>query len=137
MSYSTLLNSRATIKRRSMTQTNGQVSYGYVDVEGGEYTPCRLDLQYTTPKDLAPAIAAGKAPDRYGRAFFEVNTVLKAGDIIEMIPNDYGEIPVPGTFEVRTLLEHVSGFSSQHHIEVQVWETQQALNDLWPSDEAV
>lgn len=133
-----LFASRVRVRRRTITQTGGVVSYSYTVVPGMERVKCRLDLQYVRPgKDVAPPMEAGKAPDRFGVGFFLKDSGIKAGDRLETVDNDFGEQPVEGMFEIRTIPEAVVGSVSRHHIEVQVWETQQALDDLWPTDTAI
>lgn len=124
------------IERSSLTQVGGIVSMSWDTVEGGEYVPCRLDLNFLRPgKDIAPAPTAGRAPDRIGLMMCNSDVPLKAGDRIIAIPGDDGTIAVPGTFEIRVIPDLVVGYSTAHHMEVQILETNQALDDAWPDDE--
>jgi len=124
------------LERMNMTQANGVATMSWNVVPGGEYVPCRLDLNFLRPgKDIAPAPVAGKAPDRIGLLICDEDVPVKAGDRIVSIPGDDGEVAVPGTFEIRVIPDRVVGYASAHHLEIQILETNQALEDVWPGDE--
>ena len=76
---------------------------------------------------------AGKAPDHLGVLFVAAGTPIMAGDRIVAIPNDFGEIVVPGTFEIRPRPDQALDYDSVHHIEVQIVEVSQNLTD-YPSE---
>lgn len=98
--------------------------------------PCRLDMNFVRPgKDAIPAPVAGRAPDRVGLIFTYPYAPLKAGDRLVAIENAYGEIPVPGAFELRQMPDEVLGFSSRHHLEAQVVEVGQEITKAnWPTE---
>lgn len=97
---------------------------------------CRLDLNFVRPgKDILPAPIAGRAPDRIGLCFTYAYAPLKAGQRLVTIPNEYGELPVSGTFEIRVIPDLALDYSTGHHMEVQILETNQKLEGLWPFDE--
>lgn len=102
-----------------------------------ERLPCRLDMNFLRPgKDIAPAPEAGKAPDRLGILFTYPYAPIKAGDRLVAIENDWGLIPVKGTFEIRVIPDEAQDFAKTHHLEVQVIETNQRLTlDNWPVEE--
>lgn len=124
------------IERMSLTMSGGVASMGWSTVPRGEYVPCRLDLNFVRPgKDIAPAPVAGKAPDRIGLMFCSQEAPLRAGDRIVTIPGDDGQMPIDGTFEIRVIPDIVVGYSAAHHMEIQILETNQALDDAWPDDD--
>lgn len=91
----------------------------------------RLDLTFIRPgKDQLPAIEAGRAPDRVGVFFCDADSGLRAGDRIVCIAG-----PITGTFDVRVIPDVAQGFSTGHHIEVQVIETSQQLDNIFPGTE--
>jgi hypothetical protein len=97
---------------------------------------CRLDLTFVRPgKDQPPAYEAGKAPDRVGVLFCDSTAGLLAGDLIVAVPNDYGMIPLPGTFEIRVIPDQAQDYMGAHHIEVQIIETSQKLVGVFPGSE--
>lgn len=101
-----------------------------------QYLKCRIDMNFLRPgKDIAPAPEAGKAPDRIGILFCAPYAPIKAGDRLVTIPNEANKIPVKGTFEIRVMPDEAIDYSDQHHIEVQIIETNQALEDIWPAEE--
>jgi len=92
---------------------------------------CRLDLTFIRPgKDQLPAIEAGRAPDRVGVMFCDVTAGIRAGDRIVCIAG-----PISGTFEIRAVPDVAQAFSTGHHIEVQVIETTQQLDNIFPGTE--
>ena len=61
---------------------------------------------------------------------------IRAGDRLVAIPNEKGKIPVSGTFEIRPKPDEVQGFEDTHHIEVQVIEVGQNLEEIeWPGED--
>lgn len=97
---------------------------------------CRLDLTFVRPgKDQPPAINAGRAPDRIGVGFWNPYAPVRAGDRIVTIPNDEGKMPVEGTFEIRVIPDMALDYDSAHHVEVQILETNQALEGRFPDDD--
>ena len=126
------------VERLQLSVTAGVPSMAWSVVEGGEYVPCRLDLNFVRPgKDIPAAPVAGKAPDRIGVMFYSPYEVIRAGDRVVTIPGDDGEMPVVGTFEIRVIPDTAIDYSSAHHIEVQILETNQVLVDSWPDDTEV
>jgi hypothetical protein len=98
--------------------------------------PCRLDLNFVRPgKDIMPAPVAGRAPDRIGVMFAAGYAPLKAGQRVVAIPNANGLMPVEGTFEIRVIPDKALDYSTAHHIEVQILETNQDLDGIWPDDD--
>lgn len=121
------------IERMGLTSSDGMASMDWTVVPGGEFIKCRLDLNFLRPgKDIAPAPVAGKAPDRIGLMFCSQYTPIKAGDRIITIPNEAGQMPVEGTFEIRVIPDMVVGYATAHHLEIQILETNQALDDRFP-----
>jgi hypothetical protein len=101
-------------------------------VDGMGYVPCRIDLNFMRPgKDIAPAPVAGRAPDRIGILFCNADIPIRSGDTVEAIPNDFGVVVVPGTFEVRVIPDVAVGFSVAHHQEIQILETGSVLPNAW------
>lgn len=98
------------------------------------YIKCRIDLNFVRPgKDIPQAPVAGQAPDRMGLLLCDPDIPLKAGMRLVTVPNDYGKMPVTGTFEMRAIPDGAIGFSDTHHLEVQVIESQQNLDETnWP-----
>lgn len=128
-----LFASAVRVERLSMTQVLGKPTYNWAPVPGGEFLKCRLDLNFVRPgKDIPAAPIAGSAPDRIGLLFCSADAPIRAGDRVVAIPNEVGEIPVAGTFEIRVIPDVVVGFSHAHHIEIQILETNQTLDDKWP-----
>lgn len=131
-----LFSSAVRIERMGLSAVDGVASMDWTTVPGGEYVRCRLDLNFLRPgKDIAPAPVAGKAPDRIGLMFCSNGTPIKAGDRVITIPNDAGQMPVEGTFEIRVIPDTVVGYSAAHHIEIQILETNQALDGRFPDDD--
>lgn len=98
------------------------------------YIKGRFDLNFVRPgKDVLPAPVAGQAPDRVGLFFCGSDVPIKAGMRLVTVPNDNGKEPVKGIFEIRVIPDVAIDFSDAHHIEVQVIETQQSLDESnWP-----
>jgi hypothetical protein len=125
------------VERMGLTQVDGVATMDWSPVDGGEYVRCRLDLNFLRPgKDIAPAPVAGKAPDRIGLMFCSSDAPIRAGDRVVAIPGDDGTVPVSGTFEIRVIPDLAMGFSAPHHMEIQILETNQDLDeDIWPSED--
>lgn len=101
-----------------------------------QYLECRIDMNFLRPgKDILPAPEAGKAPDRVGILFTYPYAPIRAGDRLVAIPNDEGKTIVPGVFEIRLIPDEAVDFSDQHHLEVQIIETNQTLTtENWPTE---
>lgn len=97
----------------------------------------RLDLGFIRPgRDIPLAPEAGKAPDRMGLLFTYPYAPIRAGDRIVAIPNMNGKIPVKGTFEIRPKPDEAQGWDDTHHLEVQVIEVGQDLDEAeWPGED--
>lgn len=92
------------------------------------YVKCRLDLNFLRPgKDAPPAYEAGVAQDRVGVMFCSASIPLRAGDQIVTISG-----PVTGTFSIKAIPDVALDYGSGHHIEVQIFETVQKLDNVWP-----
>lgn len=118
-----LFNSRVAVYRLDGTATDGILSTSWLPVTGLEYVKCRLDIGLLRPgKDQPMPVEAGKAPDRIGVLYCLPAIGIKAGDRIIAVPNDYGLLPVEGTFEIKIIPEPTQAFAFIHHIEVQVVE---------------
>lgn len=90
----------------------------------------RLDPIFLKPGIRAASPnSAGSAPDRVGTLFANLDSGLLAGDYVEAIPNQYGVIPVPGTWEIITIPDVAVGYSAAHHIEAQIVSITQVLID--------
>lgn len=84
---------------------------------------CRLDLLFVrVGKDAPPAQEAGAATNRQGVMFCSASVPIQAGDRIVTTAG-----PVDGTFEIKNIPDRAVDFGSAHHIEVQVFETNQTL----------
>lgn len=131
-----LFNSVVKTRRLSSSQVDGMVTTQWTDVTTGGlgYVSCRIDLNFIRPgKDEPAPLQAGGAQDRYGILFCGPSVPFKAGDRIKCIPNGFGELPVEGTFEIRSIPDKAIDFSRAHHIEVLVFEVPQDLDeDEWP-----
>lgn len=93
---------------------------------------CRIDMGFLRPgKDIAPAPEAGKAPDRIGVMFCDPWVPIRAGYRFVTIPNDDGEEPVKGVFDLRVNPDGAVGYKSVHHLEMQIIESVQNLS-TWP-----
>lgn len=139
-----LFPSAVRVERMALTVVDGRPTMDWAqatdpDVEINrqlQYTKCRLDLNFVRPgKDIPQAVNAGKAPDRIGVGFFSPSAPIKAGDRIVAIPSDSGFIVVPGTFSIKVIPDVAQDYSEGHHIEVQIVETNQQLDDLFPDDD--
>lgn len=131
MTFAGLLNSRVKVSRLELVTDNGRAQMIYVDQsEPLNYVKVRLDLTFLRPgKDVPLAVEAGKAPDRIGVCFCFPDSGFRAGDRLTAVPNDFGKMPVTGTFDIRSIPDEAQAFSEQHHIEVQVVEVSQKFSD--------
>ena len=139
-----LFNSVVRVERLQLVTTDGVAEMDWAQAtdpdpnaaEMLKYLECRLDMNFLRPgKDILPAPEAGKAPDRIGIMFTYPYAPIKAGDRIVAIPNREGKTPVRGTFEIRVMPDEAIDFSDQHHIEVQIIESNQNLSkDNWPTE---
>lgn len=138
-----LYNSRVQVLRQQLTRLpNGKISTGWsaLEVENDfdmterlRYLPCRIDVGFIRPgKDAAPALNAGRQPDRVAVVFFDSDVPIKAGDRIQTVDNEYGEQPVRGVFEFKVVPDEAVDFDSVHHKEAQAIETLQSESD-WPT----
>ena len=139
-----LFNSVVRVERLQLVTTDGVAEMDWAQAtdpdpnaaEMLKYLECRLDMNFLRPgKDILPAPEAGKAPDRIGIMFTYPYAPIKAGDRIVAIPNREGKTPVKGTFEIRVMPDEAIDFSDQHHIEVQIIESNQNLSKgNWPTE---
>lgn len=139
-----LFNSVVRVERLQLVTTDGVAEMDWAQATDPDpnaaamlkYLECRLDMNFLRPgKDILPAPEAGKAPDRIGIMFTYPYAPIKAGDRIVAIPNREGKTPVKGTFEIRVMPDEAIDFSDQHHIEVQIIESNQNLSkDNWPTE---
>jgi hypothetical protein len=121
-----LFSSVVEVQHLDLTVINGEAVTGWVTKtdEDASYLRCRLDLNFLRPgKDIPAPINAGVVPDRIGIMFCSPWAPIKAGDRIVCIPNEMGEMPVEGTFEIRAIPDRALDYASAHHIEVQILET--------------
>lgn len=140
-----LFNSCVRIERLQLVVSDGVAIMDYAQATDDDPSTndmlqrlkCRLDMNFIRPgKDALPAPVAGRAEDRVGLLITAPYAPIKAGDRLVAIPNDAGDIPVRGTFEIRQMPDEAIGFSARHHLEVQVVETNQALTEgNWPAEE--
>lgn len=134
-----LFNSRVATYREILSTNKGIADVSYQLVIGMERVPCRLDVIFLRPgKDIPEPIQAGKAPDRVGILFASVEAGFRAGDVITVVPNDFGKLPVSGTFQIKVIPDIAQDFSSAHHVEIQIVENAQPVDDFtrpWPGGE--
>lgn len=140
-----LFNSAVRVERLQLTVVGGRPIMDWAQATDDDpalndmlqFLKCRLDMNFLRPgKDILPAPEAGKAPDRIGIMFTSPYAPIRAGDRIVAIPNESGKTPVEGTFEIRQIPDEAIDFSERHHIEVQIIETNQQLDeDEWPAEE--
>lgn len=129
--FSGLLNSVVDVYRQSFFNEDGIATAVYV-LQGAPLSGqnVRLDTVFLRPGKSAPEpTQAGRAPDRIGTMFASVDCGFLAGDIITAVPNAFGEIPVPGTFQIRVIPDVAIGYSAAHHCEIEIVETSQVLID--------
>lgn len=140
-----LYNSAVRVERMTLTVVDGVPTMAYAQATDPDpalnsmlqFLRCRIDLNFVRPgKDVPIAPVAGRAPDRVGLLITNPYAPLKAGDMVVTIPNEAGETPVEGSFEIRVMPDEVIAFSSRHHLEVQVIEARQEVNGTnWPTEE--
>jgi hypothetical protein len=139
-----LFNSVFRVERMQLTVSDGQATMDWAQAHDDDpqldwmlaNLKGRLDLLFTRPgKDAPPAVEAGRAQDRMGILFTYGYAPIKAGDRLVAIPDARGRIEVDGTFDIRAIPDKAIDYSSAHHIEVQVFETNQQLTDIWPGEE--
>lgn len=139
-----LFDSRVRVEREQITRTpKGQISKEYrpviidgdpVMTERMSYLPCRIDVGFIRPgKDIPSALNAGAVPDRVAVAYVEADVPIRAGDKMVAIPNEYGLLPVDGTFELKVSPDEAHGYSNIHHKEFQVVESNQDEEKDWPN----
>lgn len=117
--------SRVKVQRLKLTVQSGRTAvHDWVDQDGVlSNFKCRIDLLFVRPgKDVLPAYEAGVARDRTGLLFCSAKLPLLAGDRIVTLSG-----PVVGTFSMSSIPDRAQDFSSAHHIEVQIVETNQTL----------
>lgn len=120
-----LYSSRVEVTRLSVTDGGGYPVYQYEVVNGLDWLPCRLDLNFLRlGKDQPPAPEAGRVPDRVGVMFCPMWAGLRAGDRIRAVSG-----PVAGVFEIRVVPDVAVDYASGHHVEVQVIEVAQQPGD--------
>lgn len=143
-----LFNSAVRVERLQLSVEDGVASMSYQQATDDDpalnsmlqFLKCRIDMNFLRPgKDILPAPVAGKAPDRVGVLFTYPYAPIKAGDWLVVIDNEQNEQPVRGTFEIRVMPDEAVGFSTRHHIEVQVVEVPQSVIDAgeWPAEEPI
>lgn len=106
--------------------------WAVVDDPKASWLECRLDLNFLRPGKDAPApVNAGVAPDRIGIMFCAADAPLKAGYRIVTIDNAYGQQPVKGVFDIKSIPDMALDYSTAHHIEVQIVEGVQAIENTF------
>lgn len=84
---------------------------------------CRLDLTFLRVGKDAPApIVAGRSPDRTGVLYCSYTPALQAGQIIKAIRGPF----TGASFLLKLRPDEAQNFSLAHHIEVQIFEVNQA-----------
>lgn len=90
---------------------------------GPGFMKCRLDLIFLRPnKDQPSPIVAGRSPDRTGVMFCSNTPSLQGGHIVHVTSGPY----TGAFFLVKAIPDQAQDYSGSHHIEVQVFETNQA-----------
>jgi hypothetical protein len=123
-----LFSSVVRAERLQPSMVDGQVVIDWTPspLAGSQWIKCRLDLNFLRPgKDIPAPINAGVRPDRIGVMFTYADAPIMEGDRIVTIPNEFGKMPVTGTFEIKTIPDEALDYNSAHHIEVQVVEAAQ------------
>lgn len=126
-----LFNSVVRVETLELRDVDGQavLDWGLYDSPGSDWVECRLDLQFLRPgRDVVAPINAGVVPDRFGVMFCDAYAPLIAGCRIVTQPNAFGEEPVSGTFEIKTIPDVAQDFAAAHHIEVQIIESVQSVD---------
>jgi hypothetical protein len=84
---------------------------------------CRLDLIFLRPgKDHPAPIVSGRSPDRTGVLYCSYTSALQGGQIIKVVDGPYTD----SSFLLKMRPDEAQAFSKTHHIEVQVFEVNQA-----------
>jgi hypothetical protein len=84
---------------------------------------CRLDLIFLRPGKDAPApVVAGRSPDRTGILYCSYTPSLQGGQIIRVIDGPF----TSSSFLLKMRPDEAQDFNGTHHIEVQIFETNQA-----------
>ena len=84
---------------------------------------CRLDLIFLRVGKDAPApIVAGRTPDRTGVMYCSYTPALQGGQVMKVISGPY----TGSSFLLKLRPDVAQNFSRAHHIEVQVFEVNQA-----------
>lgn len=129
-----LYNSVVQVESLQLQVVNGEAvtDWAVSPEPGSDWLECRLDLQFLRPgRDVVAPMNAGVAPDRFGIMFCGPDAPLKAGRRIVTIPNAYGQTPVEGVFEIKTIPDKALDYTSAHHIEVQIIESVQAIENTF------
>jgi hypothetical protein len=136
-----MLHSVVEVQRLSVTSKDGQTLFDWqvannTDGNPMSWVPCAIDTMYVRPgKDIPMPIEAGKAPDRTGLFICMPGWDIRSGDRLKTKPNAFGQQPIRGTFEIRTIPDQIVGYAGDvHHVEVQVVEVAQAVLPLLPTD---
>lgn len=125
-----LFQSVVEVSRPQADRQDGRLRYSWVPVPGMEYLPCRLDLNFLRPGvDQPMAVEAGKAPDRVGVLYCAPEWELKPGDRLRAVPDASGRLLVSGEFEIRVVPDVALDYFGRHHIEVQIVEVSQAMQE--------
>ena len=129
-----LFNSVVAVYRQEVSRVGGKARRDWVLQSSPlDSVPCRIDLTFVRKgKDMPSPNVTASAVDRMGVLFFPVWFDLKPADHLVAIPNNMGEVPVEGKFEIRTMPDVAQGFSSAHHKEVQIFEIAQSLDGIYP-----
>lgn len=124
-----MCNSRISVRRLVSEVADGAPSYVWRTVNDQIGTgdsrglKVRCEPGFLRPgKDQPMAVEAGKTPPRVGLLWAPTNCGLLDGDRVTFVPNDQGQTPVQGTFELRVPPDEMIGYSRAHHIEVQIIE---------------
>lgn len=121
-----LFASKVKVQRLQLIVAEGRTTtHDWVDQPGKLASfKARLDLLFVRPgKDVLPPFEAGVARARMGLMLCNGNIPILAGDRIVTLSG-----PVEGTFEIRNIPDRAQDFSSAHHIEVQIVETNITLD---------
>ncbi len=84
---------------------------------------CRLDLIFLrVGKDVPQPIQSGRSPDRTGVLYCSYTPSLRGGQIIRVIDGPF----TGASFLLKMRPDEAQNFKGTHHIEVQVFEVNQA-----------
>lgn len=90
---------------------------------GNGLMKCRLDLIFLRVGKDAPApIVAGRSPDRTGVMYCSYTPNLQSGQIIKVISGPH----TGSSFLLKMRPDEAQDYNGTHHIEVQVFEVNQA-----------